>query len=749
MAAPVFEEDKTVVGQSLCEFIEWAKNSLQPEAALASAPDKPLGLPPIQRSAVWNAKKIVDLWDSVLRGLPIGIFYLLTRAGTGQARRLDGKSIEGAGFDLLDGQQRLRALLLGWAEISDDRCLWVDLAPTDSSSFRLFITSKTQPFGYDPATGRKWPTHDRRKAREAIEPKDHPILVLDQQGNPRLGDDGKPRSAYDSELFSGNVAQDGKKIEEPPKPYRSSGSTTFKLRRLLRAWREGNLDALTKEAPGASEAAIAALHKAFKRLKAAHVALLKVDLGALQGDDAVLALFERVGAGGEPLSNEERLYSIYKHHKKEIQELVENISATVGKILPPTKIVTTALRIANARKKQPSFSVPDVALFAKEMKDQESELHSNLNGLIPSGRTGPLQQGFEAIKNILSFQEGEDAFWLPDVLLATLPPGVWQVLVFWASSLPEGTQWNESRKEAVRFALFWRLCVWNDEKATVRCFEYLCDINKATVRRSEYLRDIGDKVFPAIKLYQILIGHEGDKCAQDLISAEDFDKHFDALQETPVWRTDADRFVAGKIRNEMCARWWWNGKALLPWLQRDYIRKAFPDYAPLTDHEDDIPYDLDHVCPSNDWRQDWRLFQHRLDAEVQNKEELRGTRDQIGAGIGNLRLVGSAQNRGDGDTDVEEKMCFIKQKPESDKFKKGMKDWAFSAEIAPWRLVSRSGAVADRKWNNERLQAFQVAVEKRAVYLYQRFHDDLEYSSWTSSRHQGEDAVNEHVTPKV
>lgn len=330
------------------------------------------------------------------------MFYLVTRKVTGEARRLDGKPIEGAGFDLLDGQQRLRALLLGWAETSDDRCLWVDLAPKDSSFFRLFITSKTQPFGYDPATGRKWPTYDRRKAREQIEPKDHLISILDEQGTPRLGDDGKPRSAYDSELFAGVVVQDGERIAQPPKPHKSNHSTTFKLSCLLQAWRDGGLNSLTKAAPGASGGAVVALHSAFERLKAAQVALLKVDLGSLQSDDAVLALFERVGAGGTPLSVEERLYSIYKHHKPEIQRVVDKICDcdSVGKILPPTKTVSIALRIANARKKQPSFSVPDVALFAKEMKDQESELRSSLDELIPSGRTGQLQQGFEAIKNI-------------------------------------------------------------------------------------------------------------------------------------------------------------------------------------------------------------------------------------------------------------------------------------------------------------------------------------------------------------
>ena len=100
-----------------------------------------------------------------------------------------------------------------------------------------------------PLRGESGPLHDRRKAREEIEPEDHPILVLDKQGNYRLGEDRKPRSAYDSELFAGNIAQDGKKIEEPPKPYKSSGGCTFKLNRLLRAWidGDGDLDALSKE----------------------------------------------------------------------------------------------------------------------------------------------------------------------------------------------------------------------------------------------------------------------------------------------------------------------------------------------------------------------------------------------------------------------------------------------------------------------------------------------------------------------
>ena len=712
MSAPEFK-NATVVGESLFNFISWAKQSLQPDSAAMSLPDMPLLLPPVQRSAVWNVKKITDLWDSVLRGLPIGMFYLLTRPCDTKAMDLDGNLVTAAaGFDLLDGQQRLRALLLGWTNIFDDRCLWIDLAPDKApkgSDFRLFITSKTQPFGYDPDTGRKWLTHDRREARAKIEPAGHPISVRVERG--------EKRPAYDSELFSGIVYQDCKAIAQPPKPYKAS-RFTFKLHSLLSAWEGGGLDALTKAASGASGEAIDALNKAFCRLKKTQVALLKVDLGSL-GDDAVLALFERIGAGGEPLSNDERLYSIYKHRFPKIRGVVEAISTKAGKIMPPTKIVTTALRIANAKKRQPSYSIPDVALFAREMRAEKSELRSELEKLLTSGSPGQLQHGFEAVKNILSYWGGAGPFWLPDVMLATLPSGVWQVLVFWACSVPIGSDLSESRQEAVRFALYWRLCIWNDEQATVRCFEYL-----ATKQ---------DKIFPATALYKILNARD-NKIADELIPASTFAAHF-AKQPSPlVWRTDEERFGSKANRNEMCARWWWNGKFILPWLQRDYLKKEFPGYAPLSDHEDDIPYDIDHICPQNDWGDDKRNFEKRLDCkEIDPRmcERLFKVRREVGNGIGNLRLVGTTENRSNGDADVGKKMDFILKEIEGHEIERPAGPPG-TYDVALWEKVSRKGKVSDRRWNKERLLAFEQAVEGRAVYLYQRFHDDLGFSAWTS-----------------
>lgn len=49
-------------------------------------------LPSIQRGFVWKPKQVEDLWDSLLRGYPVGSF-LFSRAGEK--------------LHLMDGQQRL------------------------------------------------------------------------------------------------------------------------------------------------------------------------------------------------------------------------------------------------------------------------------------------------------------------------------------------------------------------------------------------------------------------------------------------------------------------------------------------------------------------------------------------------------------------------------------------------------------------------------------------------------------------
>ena len=59
-----------------------------------------VAIPPLQRGLVWKPNQVEMLWDSILRGFPIGSFMLSDAD--------DGK------FFLLDGQQRFNAISLGY-----------------------------------------------------------------------------------------------------------------------------------------------------------------------------------------------------------------------------------------------------------------------------------------------------------------------------------------------------------------------------------------------------------------------------------------------------------------------------------------------------------------------------------------------------------------------------------------------------------------------------------------------------------
>lgn len=553
---PTFICKQTVIGWKLLEFVDWVVESKRVLADRADPGSMPIiALPPVQRSAVWRPKQVLDLWDSLMRGLPIGTLYLVSQPARPRDVVLPGtnKTVETSakGFDLLDGQQRVRALMVGVLGPADEkRCLWVDLGTkTAGWSPCLRLTSKAQPFGYDAETGGKLHLDQRRRAREEIEPdpKGHPLQHADRAGS--------LRRAYDLELFEGEVTQDGKRLRhQPPLPYRASEGRVFELHKLLAAWRKcaphsaeegvAALRSVTGGAP-ALEGPLIALHEALCNVEKAQVALLRVDPGSFRGGDQdLLALFERIGAAGTPLSREERLYSIYKHHVPKIRDTVDAIHRGAGRVLPPTKIVAAALRIANALTSERQNNTPDPVEFSKAMTaDPKSELRKKLEQLLPSASEvsgsfdGTLRRSFVTVRSLLSHEDGVGGFWLPDVLLTMLPAELWQVLVFWATVHPESANWKLCRQEAVRFALFWRLCVWNDEKAANTAFVYI----------KETKAEHAD--FPGAALYQRLVGAtQSEPYAHALLPPDEFERKLCMVGESPAWRTDEERFVENKLR---------------------------------------------------------------------------------------------------------------------------------------------------------------------------------------------------------
>lgn len=741
----------TVIGVQLFEFIDWANDSFKwlknyadnnqengevPRGGL-------LALPPMQRSAVWRVKQVLDLWDSVLSGMPIGSFYLMDRLEECSFVTNGEKTLEISvpGYDLLDGQQRLRALLVGATEFSSEkRCLWIDLGTNDTTDRpRLHITSKAQPFGYD-ARGQKLGIPERRKARQALTPPENQSAKL-------INKDHNENDVYDSDLFDGvNIYINNKLFICPPKPY---GATlnTFKLYDLIKAWRpyqsksqEARIGAIRHDCKintGSCLQALNSLDDALMRMFNSQVALIRVRRDSFAFKSNSLTLFERIGAGGTPLTDNERRYSIYKFYVPHVRDAVNKIHTNIGLVLSGTEIAVSAIRIAyseantgkndqnhNIDEKINYVNMPDVHTVVTEISKENSPLRLELNKLLPENNLDDnnnlLMRAFIDIYQSLCFDiqntSSTGDYWIPDIIIANLPPELWQVLTY---DIVKNQKINLCRQDIVRFVMWWYIFVFDNSKASDLCFRVI---------KNQSIKENLWKL-----LYNTIISSE---YGYRLVSCEYAKREWFSSNENDYqWKTSEERFGKNESRNLIAAHWWCSSKKSLFWLQKDYLRDKFRGFKPLSEHEEDTPYDFDHICPANDF---YYSVWSRL--EVDDLENLRtfceNGRKSIDESIGNYRIVNSSQNRHESDDDISVKMpSAIRVYNLSNEEIKDRANFAMSADktsIELWSKVSYPGNCGDRRWNKNRLAAFQRAVEHRAAWLYCKFYTELDFDKWSA-----------------
>ena len=109
-------------------------------------------IPALQRGLVWAPDQVELLWDSILRGFPIGAFVVTKGTGIEDQSKRNGEQV--ARYFLLDGQQRYNAIRAGFTEwcSSANSVLWIDLMPpvktTSTRRYWIKVTTKAHPWGY-------------------------------------------------------------------------------------------------------------------------------------------------------------------------------------------------------------------------------------------------------------------------------------------------------------------------------------------------------------------------------------------------------------------------------------------------------------------------------------------------------------------------------------------------------------------------------------------------------------------------
>lgn len=704
------------MGWGLLDYLIWADESSNPDLKLECR----LSLPAMQRNSLWRPSHVLALWHSVFDGMPLGSFYL--NHGREGGATLDGEAIGDAwkrGFDLLDGQQRTRTLMLCLRRfmLKEKRCLWVGLDSTgDTPKLDLFLTTGSQPFGYR-RDGTKLSLGERRDAR----------LEVDKFGVPLPGYDGKHivhdgRPAYDHELFDLKCAGTfGLADDRPPKPHLARGMPVLPLVEVMEARESASGDddrfvrLITEKCDGSPDLG-RALVGPLQRLSSGQIGLILAEpppsLGEAARGEWLLSLFGRIGSGGVPLSDPEKIFSIYKHHDPGIRDAVAAVQGVSGHLMLPTDIVRNALRIATAENpvlKDAGYWPPDPKKFAAIMADPKHTLPGRLKGLIGDGAKGRLAVAFSVIVTALAYCPRTNPKGLPAALRAELDTELLEVLLYWAVRRHDGDggETEALKAEICRFALFWHLCVHNQGKAIYACYPFLRRAPAGSLQG-----------FPSGELARAI---SEDGASRPFVTPDEMLAYAN-FQPSDSWRSATERFGKPEPAKGLYEAWWGSNGRMLLWLQRDFFHQRFSSYNPAAGRDDDQPFDLDHVQPQANWGSHWTPLKTKLvnGADVGSFE---ANRWHLGNAIGNLWWMDGSKNRSLGKADVIEKLAIGDQDEGA--------DWGATVFDLNDRAFWRSAGASDARgtWTPERMEAFQLAVERRTLWLYREFWRQAEFAT--------------------
>lgn len=303
--------------------------SLREIAGWACSEDAPVRLPDLQRGLVWKARQTELLWDSILRGFPIGSFIL--------SDTVDGR------YYLMDGQQRYNAIAAGFGLTEDPGArLWLDIRPPkvekSTRQYWVRMTTTAHPWGYS---------------------NDDECSVLSS---------GQRRDAMTAFGMGGkNIYKDRIELKDTwpvmagrPVPlnlflnaYRDSTEPDGFAKTVMEGYAQAASGTFLPALDGEDERTIASLYPVFKELDDYTVQcgvlprrIIDKESGLeekTEGASSLEILFNRLNTGGTRISQDDLNYSSIKAYWSGIKDTNDSIAA---RYMPPSKLVMLAFRLA-------------------------------------------------------------------------------------------------------------------------------------------------------------------------------------------------------------------------------------------------------------------------------------------------------------------------------------------------------------------------------------------------------------------
>ncbi|MBR6285673.1 MAG: DUF262 domain-containing protein [Bacteroidaceae bacterium] len=540
-------------------------------------------IPNIQRGLVWKSMQMELLWDSILRGFPIGSMLVL------------GK--EGNGGDILDGQQRANAIISGFnkneilGEKKPTNILWFDLNYKSSESdkerrkYGIRLTNASHPWGYD-ENGNKLSAKDRRDSlRKALGENYSQIK----------------KSDWDIRLFVPyffskqtdflpipmailvNAAKD-KNISNSDsiKDFKETVTRDVKdFSKFSSQWKKLYEDKVLKFI---SNQADEEFFRTFFELNCYSIVFNFVD-----NNDDIEILFNRVNSRGTQMTNAELTYAAIKHYGAkmcncpDIGQIIKEKS--IG-IMLEQNLAQLLFRYCFSDNNKISGEISaskirEKALLDEAKKDSDIVIVNLRKMFSEDSRT--IDIIIKRIKEILLTSPDENCK-LPNFLLAEIATKNPNLFILLFCIIEKQNHFEDRFVQALIFYLY---CFSVNNEPVSVIFEKVSGGNKI---KEETIIDVLRDSISREWCYPIISSF----------------KDFPALNETELsdsWNidkySDAEGFSVFKL---LFTYGTYQGLFMLKFAQRRFYKEFFGDYNPSNkEHWDEInrPWDHDHIIPKN------------------------------------------------------------------------------------------------------------------------------------------------------
>ncbi len=525
-----------------------------------------LMIPAVQRGKVWNAARVETLWDSLMRGIPIGSLSIrsVVDANTGEKH-----------WDLLDGQQRANAISLAYQDFppksNEDYLLWLDVgADKDNKGenhYYFKVTTPSHPWGYNISSDEKanvtLSAQDKVRAMEAI------------KGYEWSNKDKKNSKPYPKELW----------------PFKADCPVPFSVLRLfceeghyeIETFKKFVIDRYSKENwcrhfldNNLIEVVNPILWKdivsGVNSLNDIKIAAQNV--GNLRDEDIGL-YFKRMNKAGIEPNDEEIRYSLLKAKLPSLKSLDKVAIGRMG----PARLANVAMltyKVIKGGEWTSTINNKDIANFAKDgdfvLFVEKNETKSDFEKLLYT------------VEEWLLYNEQENPIGIPAYLYSRLirnNPSLYRLLLLIAHQYSS----NVDKKSIIAMVtLFYMYGSGDNSKEG---YEILSRDNQLESNIKYWLyKSVKDGVLLIPPTYEIYNNITKAASKQDKIAlnrAWDYNSPYGkSVNKTWYWTDNSSRF-------------------LLLYSLRKYINENFYGYDPADAawNENNIPWDYDHIFPQS------------------------------------------------------------------------------------------------------------------------------------------------------